>query len=96
MSSTASNYNLTRLYAGIALSATAFAFSLMVAFAFVPKVGSTGVWTSLVAMSYGTMMFASSFVEEEQHFWYWAASAWFAWITVKKYELKWLDIKFTC
>lgn len=30
----------------------------------------------LITFSYSTMMFASSYVEEEQHFWYWAASAW--------------------
>jgi hypothetical protein len=26
------------------------------------------------------MMFASSFVEEEQHFWYWSASGWLAYL----------------
>lgn len=30
----------------------------------------------LTTVLYGIMMFASSYVEEEQHFWYWTTSAW--------------------
>lgn len=28
-------------------------------------------------------MFASSYVEEEQHFWYWAATGWLALLAIK-------------
>ena len=32
-------------------------------------------------------MFASSYVEEEQHFWYWTSSAWLGWLFIRKYVL---------
>jgi hypothetical protein len=31
------------------------------------------------------MMFATSYVEEEQHFWYWATAAWMAYLYASKY-----------
>ena len=36
-----------------------------------------------VLFMYGTMMFASSYVEEEHHFWYWASSGWLALLLLK-------------
>lgn len=38
----------------------------------------------LMTVAYSVMMFASSFVEEEHHFWYWAASAWFTVLFLKE------------
>ncbi|KAF3483593.1 phosphoethanolamine transferase 7 [Arthroderma uncinatum] len=76
MSSTASNYNLTSLYQGIAFSGLAFFLSL---YAFVQKGcnGSAAVgYASVILSGYGALMFASSYVEEEHHFWYWMASGW--------------------
>jgi len=35
------------------------------------------VLSMLVPIALGFMMFASSFVEEEQHFWYWISAPWF-------------------
>ncbi|EGD90213.1 hypothetical protein H112_02685 [Trichophyton rubrum D6] len=76
MSSTASNYNLPRLYEGIAFSGIAFMLSL---YACMQK-GRNGTaavgYMFLVLLGYGALMFASSYVEEEQHFWYWMASGW--------------------
>ena len=37
----------------------------------------------IVDSMYGTMMFASSYVEEEHHFWYWASSGWLALLLLK-------------
>ena len=37
----------------------------------------------LIAAAYSVMMFASSYVEEEQHFWYWATSGWLAMLSLK-------------
>ena len=85
MSSTASNYDLRCLYVGIGIATVAFACSLFASLEFLVEAGATGVWTAWVAVLYGIMMFASSFVEEEQHFWYWATSGWFAWRAIKKY-----------
>jgi ethanolaminephosphotransferase len=38
----------------------------------------------LVALSFGALMFASSYVEEEQQFWYWATSSHFAYCLVQR------------
>lgn len=40
-----------------------------------------------ITLAYGMMMFASSYVEEEQHFWYWATTAWLMLLWVKKYVI---------
>lgn len=39
----------------------------------------------LIAVAYAAMMFASSYVEEEQHFWYWTTSGWLAMLSLKGY-----------
>ena len=73
MSSTASNYDVPKLNLGVGIAALAALFvspTLTVRFKF------TAMCAALVAFGYGVMMFASSYVEEEQHFWYWIASAW--------------------
>ena len=44
-----------------------------------------GVAFLAITVSYGVMMFASSFVEEEQHFWYWSASGWLAYLYFIEY-----------
>lgn len=43
-----------------------------------------------ISLLYGIMMFASSYVEEEQHFWYWATTAWLMllWVKWSVYTLK--------
>lgn len=38
-----------------------------------------------LALSYGGMMFASSYVEEEQNFWYWVSSGWCFALFIKEY-----------
>ncbi|KAI9718971.1 MAG: hypothetical protein M1812_003856 [Candelaria pacifica] len=83
MSSTASSYNLLRLKAGIAITAMA---TCLAATALVGVLSEKSVGLSLVtiALTYGGMMFASSYVEEEQHFWYWSASSCVAYICIKE------------
>ena len=85
MSSTASNYDVASLYVGIGMAAVAFLSTVGATFGYFSGAGSVGIWTAMVAVLHGVMMFASSFVEEEQHFWYWVASGWFAWLLLKKY-----------
>lgn len=84
MSSTASNYNLRRLEAGILLAAVATITGLMNMSKALLEGKSTGLWTSLIAALYGIMMFTSSYVEEEHHFWYWASSGWLLWLSLKQ------------
>ncbi|KAL1304381.1 hypothetical protein AAFC00_003382 [Neodothiora populina] len=76
LSATASSYNVTNLVGGtiVAIIATVIAISSRKNSGR-PSAGILG-FTSVILL-YGAMMFASSYVEEEQHFWYWMSSAWF-------------------
>lgn len=81
MSSMASNYDMPRLYAGLGLAVVAVIITTASA---APGVTSqTAFPLVLISFSYGGMMFASSYVEEEHHFWYWAATIWLAFLGAK-------------
>lgn len=84
MSSTASNYNVKRLYAGIATATVALSAILISAVPAARNANTTGPWLWAMDVMYGAMMFASSFVEEEHHFWYWATSGWIGWLSLKQ------------
>lgn len=85
MSTTASNYNVSFLYTGIAIALFIDLVNLITNFGLFVKAGSSGVWTFFAIIAYGVVMFASSFIEEEQHFWYWTTSAWISWLAIKQY-----------
>jgi ethanolaminephosphotransferase len=75
MSGAASNYNVPRLFFG-----TGLAFIVCcLGFFTLPKFGSFspgGMYYTLTLVLYAVLMFASSYVEEEHNFWYWATSGW--------------------
>jgi ethanolaminephosphotransferase len=86
MSSMASNYDMSRLSLGQGLSAAAVIAS-------VASLGLQGFWRTgfllplfLLAASYGPMMFASSYVEEEHHFWYWTSTIWLAYLGAREVQ----------
>ncbi|KAG5947831.1 hypothetical protein E4U60_002608 [Claviceps pazoutovae] len=82
MSGMASNYAVSKLGLGLALAASAAACSIMAMLSLVNR-SHDMVWpTSLMTALYGVMMFASSFVEEEQHFWYWTLTLWMAYLGI--------------
>ncbi|KAG5929377.1 hypothetical protein E4U42_006117 [Claviceps africana] len=82
MSGMASNYDLFKLALGLGLAAAAAICSIVATFSFV-KHGQLVAWPiSMVTVLYGVMMFASSFVEEEQHFWYWTLTMWIAFLGI--------------
>ena len=76
MSIAASDYNIKYMSVGIALSFISF-ISVVPSLSYVLNGYSM---SSLLGVTftilYSVMMFASSFVEEEQHFWYWSLSGW--------------------
>ncbi|KAF2219724.1 hypothetical protein BDZ85DRAFT_268247 [Elsinoe ampelina] len=80
LSATASSYNVLRLISGIALAMTASIASFYLIRSL--GMGPATIGFSLLTTLYGIMMFASSYVEEEQHIWYWAAPAWLAVLVV--------------
>jgi len=84
MHSTASNYDVSKLAAGQILSAVALTLSFVAAWGTINKSLKTSVPFFITALLYSIMMFASSYVEEEQHFWYWASSAWLGLLWFKK------------
>lgn len=87
MSSTASNYNVPRLGIGIGLAALATVSGVASVSTSLTNSQATGLWILFVFIAYGLMMFASSYVEEEQHFWYWASSSWIGWLLLKRWEI---------
>ncbi|KAG8353699.1 GPI ethanolamine phosphate transferase 2 [Fusarium venenatum] len=76
MSSMASNYDMLKLYIGQAIAAIAAVTSAMVVVSLKTHHDGQVLPFGLLTLAYGAMMYASSYVEEEQHFWYWSSSIW--------------------
>ncbi|KAI0834434.1 alkaline phosphatase-like protein [Hypoxylon sp. FL0890] len=82
MSSMASNYDMSMLaYGGSVTAVASIAAAYVVATSTPARASSLGPFM-LITLLYGIMMFASSYVEEEQHFWYWITSAWLLYLAV--------------
>lgn len=88
MSGTASNYDVARLILG-----TIIAFLVCVlSFPSLPSLRSitpTGMYSAAIFVFYGVLMFASSYVEEEHNFWYWATSGWFFLLFISNMRKEW-------
>ncbi|TRX91324.1 hypothetical protein FHL15_007746 [Xylaria flabelliformis] len=84
MSSMASNYDIDKMIIGGIITAAAV-FAAGVSTAVSTKITIRNfVPFALITLLYGVMMFASSYVEEEQHFWYWSTTAWLFYLVVKR------------
>ncbi|KAL7771790.1 hypothetical protein CFE70_001740 [Pyrenophora teres f. teres 0-1] len=90
MSSTASNYDLARLFIGTGLAFLICALSFFTLPSFRP-VTPAGVYYSLALALYSVLMFASSYVEEEHNFWYWATSAWLLCLFFSNIRKEWCN-----
>lgn len=76
MSGVASEYDVPRLIVGTALALLVCGLNFFT----MPKlrpVSFAGIYYALTIALYAILMFASSYVEEEHNFWYWATSGWF-------------------
>ncbi|KAJ4354026.1 major facilitator super transporter protein [Didymosphaeria variabile] len=88
MSSTASNYDVPRLIIGTVLTFV----SVLVTLFTLPslrRITPPGVAYTLTIILYSVLMFASSYVEEEHNFWYWATSGWFFCLFISKSRKEW-------
>jgi ethanolaminephosphotransferase len=85
MSSTASNYDVPKLFAGQVFTSSATLLAFVAAGpTFAGSIKTSGPFLG-ISLLYGIMLFASSYVEEEQHFWYWATTAWLTLLWIKGY-----------
>ncbi|TKA69771.1 hypothetical protein B0A49_07406 [Cryomyces minteri] len=85
MSSAATEYSVLLLGSGILVATIAVLLSV----SNLPSQrlrGPTGFVFVAMTGAYSAMMFASSYVEEEQQFWYWLAAAWVAFLTAKRFQ----------
>ncbi|KAF4120292.1 ethanolamine phosphate transferase 2 subunit G [Geosmithia morbida] len=83
MSSMASNYDVSKLFLGQGLAIVALVFSVAGALSQGQRSRHSLISLFAIAVPYGLMMFASSYVEEEQHFWYWSTTLWLAYLGSK-------------
>jgi ethanolaminephosphotransferase len=85
MSSIASSYNIPRMVAGMAVATVALILAITSLSSIWPP-SFAGISFALTCVLYGVMMFASSYVEEEQHFWYWLTPAWTVFLVAKRWS----------
>ena len=83
MSSTASNYNVSRLCLGLMVTGIAMLLVSRSVFHECTRSAHTGVFLAFMIIGYGSIMFASSYVEEEQQFWYWIWTGWMFYLHVR-------------
>lgn len=88
MGSMASNYDTTRLALGGAMALLSVVFSLMASIFSVRGTFDALACSAMITTLYGIMMFASSYVEEEHHFWYWSTTAWLVYLSLKRSVVK--------
>ena len=87
LSSTASSYDISRMVGGMTVAGVSLVLSTL-AFSQLWPPTLAGSFLAGMTLLYGIMMFASSYVEEEQHFWYWLTPAWLALLAIRELRHK--------
>ncbi|KAH7386805.1 alkaline-phosphatase-like protein [Phaeosphaeria sp. MPI-PUGE-AT-0046c] len=90
MSGSASNYDVPRLYIGSALALLICSLSFFTLPSLRP-ISSAGIYYAVSSVLYAVLMFASSYVEEEHNFWYWATSGWFFAVFLNSMRKDWAN-----
>lgn len=83
MSNTAANYDLNKLYLGLLITGVVVLLTFPATYKSIAGSKYPGLFLVFSVLSYGGMMFASSYVEEEQQFWYWIFTGWTFYLHVK-------------
>ena len=85
LSSTASSYDVPRMVIGIAVASASLLLAIL-SFPVHWPPSLAGNAITVTTLLYCVMMFATSYVEEEQHFWYWVAPAWLTLIAARSLQ----------
>lgn len=88
MSGAASDYNVARLFVGTFLASLVCILSFFTLPSLRP-ISSSGIYATLTISLHIVLMFATSYVEEEHNFWYWATSGWFVILFINNMRKSW-------
>ncbi|KAL4737236.1 alkaline-phosphatase-like protein [Aspergillus similis] len=88
MSGAASNYDLRYLSLGICITVLAVLLSIPATYKALSNHPLPRLFLITGVLLYGAMMFASSYVEEEQQFWYWVFTGWTFYLHVRSIRLQ--------
>lgn len=86
MSGAASNYDLRYLALGICIIGLAVMLTIPTTLKVISGHQYSGIFLTMTTLLYGAMMFASSYVEEEQQFWYWIFTGWTFYLHARSFQ----------